>query len=141
MRIADGSGGGPAPGDAPITDGEAPIASLSFRRFLPPKRLRLMSQTVNAHDAEIVLERPRVDYPAAVFAGIPNAIARLRAIYDANALSGGVLSDVALPDADAVFAEIRVMVRAQHSTVMGRLMAGAGDLRPGALSMRTRQWR
>jgi hypothetical protein len=111
VRMADGSGGGPALGAERFTDGEAPIAGIHFRRHLPPKRLRLMNQTTSATGTQIVLERPRVDYPAAVFADIPNAIPLLRAMYDANAVSGGVLQDVALPDPDARYAEIRVMVR------------------------------
>ncbi|HVE83830.1 MAG TPA: hypothetical protein VND93_13320, partial [Myxococcales bacterium] len=66
-----------------------------------------------ADGVTLVLERPRIDYPAAVFAGIPDAIPRLRAIYDANAAAAGtgVVNDVALPDSDARFVEVRVMVR------------------------------
>ena len=111
VRMADATGGGPLPADLPETEGDAPIASMHFRRFLPPKKIRLVDQTTDGNGTTIVLERPRIDYPAAVFAGIPNAIPRLRAIYDANAVSGGHLQDVALPDPDAEFAEIRVMVR------------------------------
>jgi hypothetical protein len=111
VRMVDASGGGPAVADGPVTDGEAPIARVHFRRYLPPKRLRLMTEVTNAAGTTITVERPRIDYPAAVYADIPNAIPRLRAIYDANAVSGGVLQDVALPDPDASFAEIRVMVR------------------------------
>ena len=111
VRMVDASGGGPDLNASPFTPGDAPIANVNFRRFLPPKKLNLVSQTTNAAGATIVLERPRIDYPAAVFADIPNAVPRLRAIYDANAVSGGVLRDVALPDPDAEFAEIRVMAR------------------------------
>jgi hypothetical protein len=111
VRMVDGSGGGPGLGEAPASEGEAPIAAMHFRRFLPPKKLRLIDQTTNENGTTIVLERPRIDYPAAVFAGIPDAVPRLRAIYDANQVSGEIPQDMALPDPDAAFAEIRVMVR------------------------------
>jgi hypothetical protein len=111
VRMVDASGGGPDLTGEPFTAGDSPIATVNFRRFLPPKKVRLISQTTDATGTTIVLERPLIDYPAAVFADIPNAVPRLRAIYDANAVSGGVLQDVALPDPDAEFAEIRVMVR------------------------------
>lgn len=111
VRMADGTGGGPAVGEAPFREGEAPIARLHFRRFLPPKRVRLLSQETTAAGTKLQLERPRIDYPAAVFAGIPDAIPRLRAIYDANVAAGAAVHDVALPDPDADYVELRVMVR------------------------------
>ena len=111
VRMVDASGGGPDLTGAPFTPGDSPVAVVNFRRFLPPKKLRIVNQTTDAAGTTLVLERPRIDYPAAVFADIANAVPRLRAIYDANAISGGVLQDVALPDPDAEFAEIRVMVR------------------------------
>jgi len=41
-----------------------------------------MSEVTNAAGTTITLERPRIDYPAAVYADIPDAIPRLRTIYD-----------------------------------------------------------
>lgn len=111
VRMADASGGGPALDAAPARDGEAPIARVDFRRFLPPKKLRLMDERTDAAGTTIVLERPRIDYPAAVYADVPDAVTKLRAIYDANVAAGAALYDVALPDPDVAFAELRVMVR------------------------------
>lgn len=111
VRMVDGSGGGPQLKVEWSPSGEAPIARVHFRRQLPPKRPPLISQSTTASGTTIVLERPRIDYPAAVFAGIPDAVSKLRALYDANVAAGTPVHDVALPDPDAELIEIRVLVR------------------------------
>jgi hypothetical protein len=113
VRMVDTTGGGPALGDSAFRGGEAPVARLHFVRRLRPKLLELTKKTSTSSTATLKLRRPKLAYPAAVFAGIPNAIDRLRAIQDNIIANPGITPrpGVALPDPDVEFAEVRVLVR------------------------------
>jgi len=52
VRMVDASGGGPDLTGAPLTPGDSPISAVNFRRFLPPKKLRLVNQTTDATGTE-----------------------------------------------------------------------------------------
>ena len=112
VRMRDATGGGPTAGDRPETPGEAPIASWQMRRYVPPKDLRVADGPVDA-DGVLVscsVRRPMIRWPEASFTGFPGALARLEAIQSAI-VAGGPPADVAIPDPDADFLEIKVLVR------------------------------
>lgn len=108
VRMADITGGGPGPEEAPFHEGEAPVAALPFRRFVPLGALGVAARGATPA-AGFALTRPRIGWPQAGFAGAVDAAARLAAQARANR-AGGVVAPLGLPDPDALFVEIRVLV-------------------------------
>ena len=116
VRMTDASGGGPAVTDSPYREGESPVGGTPFLRYLPPKKLLVTDQQTSANGISLSVARPLIDYPAAIYAGIPNAVDELLAIHDANVAAyaadpTAVPKEVGLPDPDVAYVEIRVMVR------------------------------
>ncbi|HZU28153.1 MAG TPA: hypothetical protein VFA04_21665 [Bryobacteraceae bacterium] len=81
VRLVDLTGGGPISTDPPSHAGPAPITQVNFRRYVPPKSLEVESfpaippfparppavRTIQT----LSVRRPRINYPEAVFAGVP----------------------------------------------------------------------
>ncbi len=110
VRLVDPTGGGPSEGDDMLHEGEAPVASLLVKRHVPLGKVGIETTAVDAAPTRIRARRPTLGYPAAVFAGIPDAEARLAAIARA-AIAAGTPIDVGLPDPDARYLELSVLVR------------------------------
>jgi hypothetical protein len=108
VRLADITGGGPKPDDAPIHVGDAPVAPIAFRRFVPPGALGITALGAMPKDG-FALNRPGIAWPQAAFAGAPDALARLAKKARANRLTG-VVRPLAVPDPDATHVELRVLV-------------------------------
>jgi hypothetical protein len=112
VRLVDLSGGGPSVSDTPLHPGYAPLATVPFRRHLPPKALLATQnppppplpakpQAISA-PTSLTVQKPRIGYPEAVFAGVPLASfqgAALTALVNAAFASGGT-AGVPDPDVD-----------------------------------------
>lgn len=92
VRLMDLSRGGPVVSDRLINPGPAPVGVVPFRRFVPfkPVTVTNLDQSDNpaAPQTTYVIPRPLLSYPAAVFAGIPNAVAALLADLPAAGAAG-----------------------------------------------------
>ena len=67
-RLADLTGGGPVPTDPDPAD--AGIATLPFRRYVPPKQVPTTLSAPAANGVQtLLIDRPGVNYPEMVFAG------------------------------------------------------------------------
>jgi hypothetical protein len=112
VRLMDLSRGGPAVGDDALNPGPAPITTIPFRRLVPLKAVSIpnLDQTATsaAPQASYQIARPRLNYPAVVYAGVPNAVAALWADLPIATDAG---REPSLPDPDAVQASIEVQVR------------------------------
>ena len=112
VRLMDLSRGGPQVADAAINPGPAPITTIPFRRLVPFKPVTVTNLNQGATTASpqtmYEISRPLLNYPAASFAGIPNAAAALLADLPAASAAG---REAALPDPDAVTLAIDVQVR------------------------------
>jgi hypothetical protein len=112
VRLSDLSRGGPQVHDGPVNAAPAPIATIPFRRFTPPRHVVITNLDETATPAHpqtmYAIQRPRLGYPDLVFTGYSNAIAALLAdIPSAKAEQ----RDVGLPDPDIVSLGIDVEVR------------------------------
>ncbi len=111
VRLADASGGGPALAEGPFNAGERPTAALAFRRYVPPKQPRVQAQVLAPKPLSVTLARPLIGYPEALYTGAPKALERLLAIHQQNVEDPTELQEVGLPDVDAIYVEVRVLVR------------------------------
>jgi hypothetical protein len=111
VRLVDASGGGPTTADDPVNPGEAPTGSLRLRRQVPPGALIVESLGPGVPTGYRVT-RPRLGYPEATFAGVPNARQRLLDIVLAKLADPTNTQDVSVPDPDARFLQVTVQVRA-----------------------------
>jgi hypothetical protein len=110
VRLADLSGGGPDIAQDPVQPADAPVASCQFRRFVPPKSVRI--EAITPLDAETPqttyrVRRPVLGYPALVYAGVADAEALLLADVP---LAKAEKREVGLPDPDVAALEIEVAV-------------------------------
>jgi hypothetical protein len=73
VRLRDLSGGGPAPGSAPINESPAGEARASFKRFVAPNRLRVAGLRFNSDEPQrpdtLDVRRPTLGYPAVAYTG------------------------------------------------------------------------
>jgi hypothetical protein len=111
VRLADISGGGPPVGAKPVLPGEAPIARCDFRRFVPPKAVRVVD--LQAPDplhpqTSYKIRRPVLGYPALVYTGFPDAE---QAVIDDAPAAKAERRVAGLPDPDIETLEIQVGVR------------------------------
>lgn len=132
VRLVDISGGGPAANDLPSNPAPAPTARCNYRRHVPPGDLIIQGLPAPVDPlnppTELRISRPRLGYPAAIFADIPNARQELE--NDAAAItSSGNGRTPGLPDPDATQVQIAVQVA-------GLELDNAND-RPGNPSLRT----
>lgn len=117
VRLVDISGGGPGHDSEPVNPAPAPIALCKFRRYVRPREVLIsgIPEVIDPTDPPIRLEiyRPRLAYPAAVYAGIPNAeqalLNDLQLIVDRNA-NGEIGREPGLPDPDVETVEICMQV-------------------------------
>ena len=110
VRLADLSGGGPDSSREPVHPGDAPNTTCPFRRFVPPKAVRVKEITgMDPDDPQLSYEvrRPLLGYPSLVYTGYPNAEQVLLADR-APALEEG--RELGLPDPDVFEVEIEVAV-------------------------------
>jgi hypothetical protein len=137
VRLVDLTGGGPSVSDTPVHPGPAPVTQTGFLRYVPPKSLQVTSSpALPAFPAKppsvrtiqtLAVQRPRISYPEAVFAGVDPSTFSLTnlgtLIQDAWA-TGGTIS---VPDPDVDRFEVRVEA---HIPVNDTGTAGtdAGDL-------------
>ncbi len=110
VRLADLSGGGPGREDQPVRAGETPLTTCRFRRFVPPKAVR-----VEATEPDDPLEprtsyqvrRPLLGYPSLVYTDFPDAE---QALLDDEASAREEGRELGLPDPDVTMLEIEVSV-------------------------------
>ena len=144
VRLADLTGGGPKSNDTPTNPALAPIGKRHFVRHLPPKAL-VTSQTpapaaivrgtfpstpsqVPVPDPTqaiqtITVQRPRIGYPEAVFAGVTPATftgASLDALI-ADAVSNHTTLNVPDPDVDRFAVTVEARMPAHDSGTPGIL--------------------
>ena len=136
VRLSDLARGGPQVGDSPINPAPAPVGTIPFRRYTPPKTVTITNLDASATPANpqtmYSIQRPRLGYPDLVFTGYPDAIAALLAdIPNAKAQQ----RDVGLPDPDVVSLGIDVEVRQLDQDAAA---ITATDLRPTGCSIRPR---
>jgi len=117
VRLADISGGGPLPSAEPIDPAPAPVTTCRFRRFVPPREVSVPGLPDPIDPAsppvELTVHRPKLAYPAAAFAGIPNAEQQLLAdvaAIQASAAGGGRGGEPGLPDPDIATLRITLSV-------------------------------
>jgi hypothetical protein len=112
VRLVDIAGGGPAAGDVAVNHAPAPVATVPFRRFVPPGPVRLDPEPGPvdplAPPASYTVHRPRLGYPELVYTGRPNAVADLKADRAAAGVAG---RPIGLPDPDVAELAITVEVR------------------------------
>ena len=112
VRLVDVAGGGPDVGDKAVNRAPTPVATVPFRRFVPPGAVRLEPDPGPvdplAPPASYTVHRPRLGYPELVYADRPNAVADLKADRAAAGIEGRPLG---LPDPDVAELAIAVEVR------------------------------
>jgi hypothetical protein len=116
VRLMDLSSGGPNAGDKAEVSGDAPVALVPFRRYVPPKAPTVVRGDGGAAadpPVQLAVRRPRLGYPDIVFAQGNSVIADLIAERDRLLAlpEEERLEEVALPDPDAVAVRITVAVR------------------------------
>jgi len=111
VRMADASGGGPALAQSPFNAGERPTAQIAFKRYVPPKQLHVEIQSSSPEPLGVTLARPPIGYPDALYTGAPEALQRLLAIRRQNIEHPEEPHEEGLADVDAIYAEVRVLVR------------------------------
>jgi hypothetical protein len=126
VRLMDISGGGPEVKDQPINPAPAPIATVPFRRFVPPKPVKIESESVSVDpmqpETSYRVQRPRLGYPDLLFTGFPRVREALIADLD---IARSQEREVGLPDPDVTTLQISVAVR---SLAMDRTSEGVdGD--------------
>lgn len=109
-RLADLTGGGPAPADQLPGAG---VATVQFLRYVPPKAPAVTTDQPGAPTA-ITVVRPRLNYPEMMFAGAVTDT-ELATLY--NQLQTMQISQVFVPDPDVVTLEVIVEAQAPaHDT-------------------------
>ena len=119
VRLSDISGGGPGPDTTSRIRGEHKIAIQKFKRFVAPQppTIRPAEESLS-----IILERPRLNYPAILFTGVDTTDATAELLLDRQQLnllgseSEGEPNrdwarEVSLPDPDVTEVEIVVEVK------------------------------
>jgi len=120
VRLVDHTGGGPDVDTEPRNPSPRPIGALAFKRWVRPQAVRLDDAPPAIPDPAIApstltVERPRLGYPAYVFAG-GSAADILADLPRATAERRGI----GLPDLDVLAVEIEVQV-AQAGQASGYL--------------------
>ena len=109
-RFADLTGGGPAASDSAPDMG---VATVQFLRYVPPKAPAITQDEPNT-PSTITVERPRLNYPEMVFAGVADDTELASLL---NQLQSGQITSVFLPDPDVVTLEVILEAQApSHDT-------------------------
>lgn len=119
VRLSDISGGGPGAGTTSLNRGEHKIATQKFKRFVAPQPPGI---TTTADQQSIIIERPRLNYPAIMFTGVNADDAAAELLLDrahliklrsdhADNPNRKWLREVSLPDPDTTQVEIVVEIK------------------------------
>lgn len=123
VRLMDLTGGGPDPShDTPLYPAPASVASVPFRRYVPPKAVTITAEPARpiGGTAHFEIERPELAYPDVAFTGkYADPVALLLA---KGAAARAAEQEPALPDPDVTHLRVDVQVR----TLRGD-PAAAGD--------------
>lgn len=114
VRLADTTGGGPSPLEAPVAPGEAPIAALHMKRHRTPSVVEVDPVAVNTDGTipPLRIWRPRLGYPEAVFAaGAPARTALLAQIANNDAGVPTAAEPPEIRDPDTPYLRVRVLIR------------------------------
>jgi len=108
VRLMDHSNGGPQAADTALNPAVHPIATVPFRRFIPPAKVRLPNDIPPIGELDTLgVQRPLLGYPQYIFTGAADAAANLLADVPAAQSEGRA---VGLPDPDVVKLQISVQV-------------------------------
>jgi hypothetical protein len=120
-RLADLTGGGPQATDASPSDAGA--TTITFKRYVPPKKVPLSLGTVDASgNQSLTVDRPGINYPEMVFAGAADqsTLDALQAITPAQPPAGTAKPTFPAPFQAAVLdtdvATLEIIVEAQAPT-------------------------
>ena len=130
VRLGDLSGGGPLVADAPTDPGPAGVATLVFRRHVPPKSVRVdrkLPAGANADSPEpesLTVFRPTIGYPEVLYTELGATAADRKTIVDhyvthASTIQPGSGDVAGLPDPDVERVRITVSVRAPAHDIAG----------------------
>lgn len=111
VRLMDMTGGGPDSSREPLAPGPVPVANVPFRRFVPPKGVRVTAEPVPpiVGTAHFEVARPEIAYPDVVFTGkYADPVALLLAQAGAAKLDE---REPTLPDPDVTHLRVEVQVR------------------------------
>jgi hypothetical protein len=109
VRLADVTGGGPGPFDSPVNSSPAGVSICRFRRFVPPKDMRIGAPEVSpdGRSAAYQVLRPLIGYPVLVFTDFANA---KQALIDDVSNAQNEKREVGLPDPDVTLLRVDVAV-------------------------------
>jgi hypothetical protein len=133
VRLVDLSGGGPAVNEQPVHPGFAPIGTVAFLRYIPPKALQVTVTRASTPTpqtgtiSKLVVQPPLIGYPEAIFAGAsPGAFqgASLTALVNA-AFAGGWSAGVPDPDVTKFTVTVEAAIPDHDTGVLG---SQRGDL-------------
>ena len=126
VRLGDLTGGGPRLAEAPAVAGTADVASITFRRMVPPKSPRIVRFPAGStiEPAALTIFRPAIGYPEVLYTHLgDSAAARDTIVQHYLTQAAGIQpgsGDVAgLPDPDVEAVRITVEVRAPAHDVAG----------------------
>jgi hypothetical protein len=122
VRMVDPTGGGPALADVPWIDGDSPVTDLHFKRYVRPLRVSIADSGVAPADSSVSryrIGRPGIAFPQAVYTGTPDARNQLEAILNARLAAPGDTREIMIPDPDADYLKIRVLIRMPTFDPMG----------------------
>ena len=121
VRLSDISGGGPGPASHTMNKGEHKIATQKFKRYVAPQPPAV---TVAMDQKSMVIGRPRLNYPAILYADVDTQKAidelladRQRIFITLQNQADGTrnyrnwLREVSLPDPDVTQVEIVVEIK------------------------------
>jgi hypothetical protein len=125
VRLADLSGGGPQERDKPLSEAPYSIGTCPFRRFLPPKTVRVQVEPERPEPfmmpdplRKITVWRPLLGYPELTFTGVADEAVvseLMRRLPDAKRDKKAL----GVPDPDVQWLRIAVQVRAPAHDVGG----------------------
>lgn len=112
VRLADVAGGGPKESTDATNPAVAPIAALEMRRKIPFRPVLVGDLNRDERGpVSVNINRPKLNYPAAVYTGHPQARATLNAIADANEVAlAADRKPLTIPDPDASLLRVDVFV-------------------------------
>ncbi|MFI5648980.1 hypothetical protein [Kitasatospora sp. NPDC051705] len=110
VRLTDLAGGGPLVTDQHDPSAPAPVAVVPFRRFVPPRAVRVDHSGLGAdgRSAGYTVHRPLLGYPDLVYTGFPDAMDALLADLPA---AQSEYREAVRPDPDVTQLRIDVSVR------------------------------
>lgn len=113
-RLADLTGRGPT---VDSTASDAGMASIQFRRYIPPKAVKVEIHGPKISPSTITVYRPQLNYPEMVFAGAATEATLENLLNQLNSLPESQTMQVSVPDPDVVTLEIIVETQAPaHDT-------------------------